>query len=120
MYEHFNESPDNLVEIELRVNNLDLFLPVTVKGGLLDFERDEYDLTLTVRVPKQVAEDPKLFKEFYSEKFNARVKNVGYESTMFLGHPKLTIKDKETDNEKVSCSMNPLDLLTPTLLSGQP
>ena len=94
MYEHFNESPENLVEIELCVNNLCFPMPVRGRGGLLDFEEsDHYDFTLNIRVPKEVAEDPELLRKYYRQQF--------YDHDI-LEVPTLNVWDKEKNDYKFS------------------
>ena len=94
LFDEYNESPDNLVEIQLCVNDLCFPMPVRGRGGLLAFEENEhYDFTLNIRVPKEVAEDPELLRKYYGQKF------YDYD---ILGVPTLNVWDKEKDDYKFS------------------
>ena len=91
MFDDYNESPENLVEVELCFqDNFTVPLPVRGKDGLLDFERESYELsTLPIRVPKEVAQDKALLRKYYAHKF---------ESSHCLGIPVLNIWDEEKED----------------------
>jgi hypothetical protein len=92
MFYDFNESPDNLVEIELCVNDLSFPLPVRGRDGLLDFQDQDYAFSpLMIRVPKEVAEDPYLLRKYYYQTF---------QDHHILGVPRLNIWDSDKDDFK--------------------
>lgn len=69
MFNDFNESPENLVEIELSFEDFSYPYPVRNSDSLLTFGEAFIDApTLKVNVPKEVAQDKALLNKYYQEK----------------------------------------------------